>query len=804
MCEEPSAKGRAPGEGRLPPTVISPQPLHPQEVLTATISHYRLSTRLGAGGMGEVYLADDLALGRRAALKILPEGFDPHLRARLFREAEASARLQHPGIATFYEAGESDGVAFFAMEYVEGDTLRSRLASGSLAFAEAFTMTAGILEALTHAHAVGILHRDIKPENVMLTPNGSTRLLDFGLAKEFVGDGAEPDEKTETALTEVGTMVGTLGYMSPEQLRGDPLDPRSDLFAVGAILYESVSGERAFPGRTAAERITAILSRDPPPISRVGTPPELQAILSKALARGTSQRYPSASAFLSDLRRVGSGEFVSTLPDTIALLDLENLSGNPDDNWIGSGIAESLATDLARAAGLSVLSRERVLKARAACAAKSDAKVVDPLEVGLALGCRWLLSGGYQRAGALLRVTSRLIEIATGRVVSTEKIDGRLDEIFGIQDRLAAAAIAALDLPTAAAGELDASSNPHLDAYECYARGRRLYYRLEKGSFDRAYELYQQAVAIDPGYAPALAGLAAVHALRFTFTTDAHDLEASIEFARRAIANDPKAGDPWVWLGYSLMRQGSTAASIEAQAKASELDPAHPFGPYFTACAYAFGGRHAEAVPFYQRALTIEPRHGWSWLGLGMSHLALGHMAEGRWSLEQAAKVEQEHPEGPTAGVSGYLGDCLRRAGDLDGARSRCLAGLDAVEKSDHMYRDTIRGVCLCVLGRTALEQSDLPAARAAFQQAVSHLRGRPRALGGGHLIVQALAGLARLGGGPAHFEEALALFERREDFDFSLFWLCGDDVTVAELSRAAAALGRGPFSARGQALREP
>ncbi|MEP6767196.1 MAG: protein kinase [Acidobacteriota bacterium] len=758
--------------------------------MTRTISHYRLTTRLGAGGMGEVYLADDLALGRRAAMKILPEGFSPQLRARLFREAEASARLQHPGIATFYEAGESDGVAFFAMEYVEGDTLRSKLASGSLPFSEAFAMAAGILEALTHAHAVGILHRDIKPENVMLTPDGSSRLLDFGLAKDFRGEGAEPEEKTETELTEAGAMVGTIGYMSPEQLRGDPLDARSDLFAVGAILYEAISGDRAFPGRTAGERITAILSRDPPAVSRVGTPPELQAILSKALARDASQRYASATAFLSDLRRAGSGEFVSTLPDTIALLDFENLSGNPDDNWIGSGVAESLATDLSRASRLSVLSRERVLKARAVCRSESGSTIVEPIEVGLFLGCRWLLSGGYQRAGPVLRVTSRLIEIATGRVVSTEKIDGRLDEIFHMQDRLAAAAIASLNL-TVSAPEPDAPAGPRLDAYECYARGRRLYYRLEKGSFDQARELYEQAVAIDPGYVPALAGIAAVHALRFTFATDRGDLATSIDFARRAIAKDPRFGDAYIWLGYSLMRQGLTEEAIEAQAKAMELAPDNPFAPYFTACTHAFARRHAEAVPFFQRALEIEPKHGWSWLGLGMAHLELGHPAEGHWSLEQAAKVEREHPEGPTAGVSGYFGDCLRRSGDLEGARARCLDGLAAVEKSDHMYRDTIRAVCLCVLGRTALEQEDLPAARAAFHQAVSHLRGRPRALGGGHLLVQALAGLAHAGEGPESFDEALALFERRKGFDFSLFWLCSDDVTLLELATSAASLGR-------------
>ncbi len=353
-----------------------------------------------------------------------------------------------------------------------------------------------------------------------------------------------------------------------------------------------------------------------------------------------------------------------------------------------------------------------------------------------------------------------------------------------MQDRLAAEALRSLNL-TAATPEPDASSGPHLDAYECYARGRRFYFRLEKGTFDQARELYEQAVAIDPDYAPALAGIAGVHAMRFIFTTDSKDLEASIDFARRAIAADPKIADAHIWLGYSLIRRHETEAGIEEEATAMELDPANPFAPYFRACALAFDGRSAEAVPFFQRAIDVDRKHVWSWLGLGMCHLEVGNAAEARWSLEQAVALEREHPAGPTVGVSGYLGESLRRAGDLAGARARCLEGLDAIEKSDHMYRDTMRALCLCVLGRTALEQDDVSAARAAFHQAASHLRGRPRALGGGHLLVQALAGLVRAGEDVSILEDARALFQKRSGFDFSLFWLCNDEVTAGELSCA-------------------
>jgi len=731
--------------------------------------------------MGEVYLARDMAPGRAAALKVLPKNLDASLKPRLLREGEASARLQHPAIATFYESGESDGVAFIAMEYVSGQTLRDRLMEGPLPVREAVSMTAWLLEALSHAHAAGILHRDIKPENVMLTSESSAKLLDFGIAKVFAP--ADPEEATGTALTSAGEVLGTVGYMSPEQLKGLPLDAQSDLFSLGAVFYEALSGERAFPGRTAGERIAAILTRDPAPLAGADLPPELRAVLSRALAREASLRYPSAASFLSDLRRSTAGEFVAALPDTLAVMDFENLSRNPEDDWIGSGIAESVSAELARVPGLSVVAREKALKVKKALSATSDA-----LDLGHALGCRWVLSGSYQRMGPALRLTSRLSEVATGHVVSSEKLDGKLDEIFQMQDRLASSTAAVLDLALPAAAP---SGVRNLDAYEAYARGSRFFHQLAKGTFEQARELFEEAIAADAGHAPALAGLSAVHAMRFTFTTDPSELEKSVDYARRSIAADGRLGEPHIWLGYSLWRLWNVEEAFEEERKAMELDPANPFGPYFAGWCRLSTDRADEAIPFFASAVEADAQHGWSWLGLGVSHMALGHLAEARWSLEQAVALERKHPQSPTAGVSGYLGECLRRAGEPDAARTRCLEGLEAVEKSDHMYRDTFRAICLCVLGRAALDGEDLSAGRAAFTQTVAHLRGRPRALGGGQLLVQALAGLSRAGDGAGHFEEALRLFEDRRGFDFSYLWLCSDDESLSQLSLAAAALGR-------------
>ncbi len=729
--------------------------------------------------MGEVFLARDLALGRTVAVKVLSPTLTGEARARLFREARACARLQHPAIATFFEAGESDGIAFLAMEFVEGETLRDRLRRGPLPFPQALAVIASLLEALVHAHAAGVWHRDIKPENVMVTGDNLGKLLDFGIAL-LQESAAGSEDQTEVALTAAGAVIGTLGYMSPEQLRGLPLDERSDLFSLGAVLYETIAGRPAFPGDSPAERIAANLSAELAPLG-AGAPAEAAVVLTRAMARDPGQRYASAAAFLADLRALGSGQLVSSLPDTLAIVDFRNLSRDPGDDWIGSGFAESLAVDLSRLPGVSLVPREAVRRALA-----EEGEQSRPL--GQVLGCRWVLSGSYQRAGDRLRVTSQLSDGVTGAAVASEKVDGSVDEMFTMQDRLAAAA-AELLRPGGAAPAVRAA--PRIDVYERYERGRRFFHRLEKGSLDQAQALYEEAVAADAAYAPALAGLVAVHCMRFPYQTDPKELEIAESYARRAIAADPTLAEPRIWLGYALGRLGRTEEALEQERLAMDFDPNGVYAPYFGGIWMAQAARAADALDLLQRAVRLDPDHGFAWLGLGWTHLDLDHAAEARWCLEKAVALEGQASRGPTSGAACYLGEGLRRLGDLETARARCLEGLAAVERSDFMYRDTFRAVGLCALGRTAVEQGDAPAATAAFAQAVSHLRGRPRSLGGGHLLVQGLAGLSRAGGGAAPFEEARELFRTRQGHDFSFMWTCGDGETLLELSRGAAAAGR-------------
>ena len=760
------------------------------------VSHYLLERLLGAGGMGEVHLARDLALGRHAAIKILPAGFDPTLRSRLLEEARISARLQHPAIATFYEAGEQDGVAFIAMEYVPGETLRDRIRRGKIPAPEALGIVASILEGLVHAHALGVLHRDIKPENVMVASPGFGRLLDFGIAKQLPREGA-PAADAETSLTGHGLLLGTPGYMAPEQWQGLPVDERSDLFAIGATLFEALCGQRAFEGATPQEQLARLLTAAVPKLEPHGAPAGVDALLDQALAKNPDGRFRSASLFLQALQEIVSGARVSATPDTVAVVDLENASANPADAWIGSAVAEQLTGDLARVGGLQVLARERVLRSLAG--REQGGAPDDPLERAHRLGCRWLLSGSFQRMGPALRLSARLTEVPTSRVIASERLEGKVDEIFALQDRLAAAVVRMFPLDLAATMAKRAQA-PSLDAYELNATGMRLFHRLQKGTFNDAKQLFERAIAADPRFAPPHGGLAAIHAMNFTFTTDRRELELAEAYARRAIELDPTSGVAYPWLAYACWRTGRIEESLAAAATAARLAPDSAYGRYFAGCALVSVGRREEALVELQATVAIDTQHGFGWMALGMLLGDMGRLEEAEWCLRQAIALEGKTGPSPTIGAAGMLADVYRRGGRLVEARRAALDGIAAAELSDHMYRDSMRVAGLVHLGTIALDQGDADAAVAAFTQAVAHLKGRPRTLGGRYMMARALAGLARAGGGDAAFAEGTAVLDG-EAYDGSWLWSATRRHACEALAAAADALGQTERAASLRAL---
>ena len=749
------------------------------------VSHYRLDQCVGAGGMGVVYRARDVALGREAAVKLLPFALDPSLRDRLQPEADACARLQHPAIATYYESGESDGTAFIAMEFVPGRTLRQQLRDGPLPVDEALSVAACVLEGLCHAHAAGVLHRDIKPENIIITGPRAAKLLDFGIAT-LLFDAAS----VATASAAAGVSIaGTLGYMAPEQLRNQPLDARADVFQAAAVLYEMIAGVPAFPGETAAERLSAVLTRTPPALELPVRLGGLNAVLARGLAREPAARYTSAAAFLSDLRRASDGELAAGLPDSIAVIDFINASETPDDDWIASGIAEAIGDALAQVPTLTVTPRDRVLRARAVRAGQPLRKAVPAL--GGALGCRWILTGRYKRVDAALNASIALIEVSTGAVVARNRLRASLEQLFEVRDRAIATVRNQLGVTAFTSGVTATTPT----AFECYARGRRLAVRNDRGAFDQARELFEAAIALDPSYAQAFAGLARLCALTYTFTSDTDTLYRALEYAGRALVIDPDLAEAEIWRGYAHNRLGNFDAADQSLARCRSLNPREVYGFYFGG-AFRTARDPRRAAHLLQHALALDPLFGSAWWGLGCVFIYLTRYGEAVSCFDRCSRLAGVQAARPVPGIEGYWAEALRRMGRLDEARQKCTAGLEIVERSDFMYRDTNRVVCLVTLGRAALDQGDGPAARAAFQQAIGHVMGRPRTVAGGTLVVRALAGLSRVNRDATNYDGARRRFEQRHELNFSWVWMCDDWITCLELAEAATSVGQ-PDDAR-------
>jgi len=806
------------------------------------IAHYRLESKLGAGGMGEVYLARDLALGRQAAVKVLPAGFDPGLRERLLREAAFSARVQHPGIVTFYETGHDDSRDFIAMELVHGETLRELAGREQISCARALQIVAEVLEALVHAHHSGILHRDIKPENIMVTGEGGVKLLDFGLAKALLAkvdlaavknipaspavasSGASPDQERPVAvdttaisgldvnmteqLTYAGSVLGTLGYMSPEQLRGHTVDERSDIFAVGAVLYELLSGRTAFPGQTVPERVNAILHCDPEPLTSEHLPTGLDQVVLRALARDPDRRFQRAASFLRELRQLHAFTRRESQAEKVAIIDFVNRGEDTDAEWLSSAIPDAIRAGFTKSDGTTLLSREEIVSACQAVTAAGA--TVSPMEVGLRLACSTVISGHFEFLPKRLKVDIRMTDVATGGEILHRTYRGSITGMLEEAALVAASANAGLEYAPSDAGR----KLPRAEAFECYARGRRIYFQGERNQFPEARRLLERAIELEPDYAQAHVTLAYLVAMTYNFSNDPGDLDFAKRHVSRALAIDPDLGEAHMVKGYIYHLRHQIPEALAAAQMAVALDPHNVWTNYVSGSLLELGRppdqaaailavvgdpgdvtdihaylRHT-SVQRHQRTVQLNPVFTWSWLALGWGHMELGNVREARWCLKKAIESE-DRSFFQVAGVEGFLGECLRREGHLADAHERFMNALQALERKDHMYRDTWRGIFLCGLGRTALQQEDHEAARAAFTQASLHVRGRPRARCCGHVLVQALAGLTRAGAGPEPLAEALKLYEKQTDYDFGYLWGCSDDVTLLELSRAARALGQ-------------
>jgi serine/threonine protein kinase len=603
------------------------------------VGHYELVERIGAGGMGEVYRARDLALGRKAALKLLPPSFDPDLRIRLIHEAEASAKLQHPAIATFYEAGDADGETFIAMEFVRGQTLRERLRHGAIPPERALAITCALLEALAHAHAAGLVHRDIKPENIVVSGDDAAKLLDFGIAAPLASsDGAVTwrPEAADLTVTTDGGLVGTPGYLAPEQLAGDPLDARTDVFQVGVVLYEMLTGTPAFGGASFLDLLTALLTSEPDltAIAASGAPAGLIDVLRRAVARAPADRYQSARAFLTDLRELTERQTMTAVPRVVAVIDLENRTGDSELDWLGSALSEHLRATLATLRHVTVIARQKLHgELRAVERQTGDA---DPIAASLRLGCGWAITGHFERSVDMIDVHTRVVDAITGEVIATCETRGEVHNLLALEDGLGFAILSVT-------GEVDSGEPERRDsiveAHECYVRARLLIERVGKGSLEDARVLLERAVVLHERHADALAALAQTYALRSIATTSSSDLEAALAFAERALAVAPDHVRGLIWKGYALSRVARFDDAARAYQRAIELAPNDTEVHYFAATGLLFSGRR-DTLPLLQRCVELDAGRGMFWLALGTAHLYLEHRKEALYCFGRARKLE--------------------------------------------------------------------------------------------------------------------------------------------------------------------
>jgi serine/threonine-protein kinase len=604
--------------------------------------------------MGEVYRARDTRLGRDIAIKVLPAevASDPERLRRLEQEARAASALNHPNIVTIYDVGREAGVFYLAMELVVGKSLRELLAQGPFPEKKLATIAAQIADGLAKAHAAGIVHRDLKPDNVMVSADGFAKILDFGLAKSAppVAEGPESRAETLERQTGPGLVLGTVGYMSPEQASARPVDFRSDQFSFGAILYELATGHRAFSGATAIETLSAILKAEPPPLAAVrpDLPEPLRWITERCLAKDAEERYASTRDLLRDLERLRDRTASASAPGvarpgrwrrgrrvvaaallvgllaagflvvrqrtgaanratsdaSLAILPFRNISGRSEEEYFTDGMTESLITDLARVPGLLVIARNGVFPYKG--------KTPDVREVGRALGVRYVLQGGVQRMGESVRVSAQLLDARTGRHVWTDKYDRPADELFALQDDISRNVAESLEVALSpAAASTPRSPTTDLDAWDLYLRGTSQLNRLEWAEREKGISLLEKAVALDPGFARAHAALATAYARR-AFEGDAEGSWRSkaVTEVDRALALDPDLAEAYLargalaWtLEAGFPHDRAIADYRRALKLAPSLQPAHKA----LAGVYYHVGLLDEAVAEYRKAARLDP-----------------------------------------------------------------------------------------------------------------------------------------------------------------------------------------------------
>ncbi|HKQ80178.1 MAG TPA: protein kinase [Blastocatellia bacterium] len=624
----------------------------------AALGRYRILALLGRGGMGEVYKAKDTTLGREVAIKVLPSDFsiDRDRLRRFEQEARAASALNHPNIITIHEFGQEGGVHFIVSEFIEGETLRQRIAGERISADEIPEIAIQITSALNAAHEAGIVHRDIKPENIMVRPDSLVKVLDFGLAKlverrsfDTVTDANHASEASTAAWDagETGVVMGTVSYMSPEQTRGQKLDARSDLFSLGVVLYEMASGQAPFASETVADTIASILEKEPPPLEQFTSevPETLEQIIRKTLAKDRKGRYQTARELLDDLRNLKSGDLpIASLSakkapwigaikrrwrsatialaiviagaagavyysqsdrtiESIAVLPFLNVDANPESEYLTDGITETLIYSLTRLPNLKVRPRTSVYRYKG--------REVDPQSAGRELKVEAVLAGQVRPHGDQIVISIELIDVRDNRQVWGARYQRRLAELLTLQADIAREVTENLRLRLSSEEQqrLDKRYTDNLAAYDAYLHGRYFWNKRSKEGFEKAIEYYNQAIAMDSNYALAYAGLADCYLSMTTYgmAPTEEGFSKTKESAKKALAIDDTLAEAYTSLAHlTWLHEWNWAEGERMFKRAIDLNPNYPTAHQWYATYLSAMGRHEKAIAEITRAQDLD------------------------------------------------------------------------------------------------------------------------------------------------------------------------------------------------------
>jgi len=575
-------------------------------------SRYRVQGKLGRGGMGEVYLAEDSSLRRKVALKILPAALqeDAVRRQRFVREAQLAAGVDHPYVCKIYEAGEFEGVAFIAMEFIDGVNLTEHMRAGPLALNEALRLCIETTEALARAHQAGIIHRDLKPTNIMLTRDGHVKVVDFGLAKQF--ELTQDQGATETLLSNPGFISGTLAYMSPEQCRGQNLDQRSDIFSLGIIFHEMLTGSHPFRRPSPLETAIAIMHNQEPNLTTSRNfPIGVQQVVHKMLGKSIEARYQTTDELLQALRAV-SARPDEMLPDvrplgpSIAVMPFVDRSGDKENDYLSEGMTEEIIVRLSKISSL------RVIALRSVMVFKNSDKTLD--QIGQELGVSTVLEGSIRCSQTRIRVLVSLVDVSNLGQLWAETYDCEVADIFAVQREVAEQVVSALRtrFPTGVSDSSLASVRvpEDIEAYHLYLKGRHAMGQVSPDSFRNAIQFFRRALDVDATYARSYAGLGLCYAtsghMSFMPAKEAFTLAKAA--ATKAIEFDPKLSDAHIAMGMVSLWYEWRWENAETELRtATALSPNDPDAHLYLAVYYIVTGQPEKAVAEGRRAMTLDP-----------------------------------------------------------------------------------------------------------------------------------------------------------------------------------------------------